>query len=524
MSSEGLLTRPGFLWRVVEDRLNPVLVKEVRQALRGRFFRVAFICTLIAVTLVGAMIVANMGQTVSASEVREYFATVFAFLVIAVVGLVPFSTFTAMGAEWEENTYDLLTISNLRPRQVVWGKLLASGVQTLLYFSVFTPFLVLAFLFRSIDIQGVAFLLAGALGVSALASTVALCLSTFSRVRFVRAILLAALAGLLSMVVIPAGPMAHEVLRGPFSLMAPRVILITVVLTLQGILLLAFAFLTACNMLAHPEENRSTNMRLLAGAALLVGIGFCWWMTWFVPTHLSGKVNRDEVMGMGMALLVAISVPAIFFVTERESLGRRVALRVPRGLGLAALASPLLPGGSRGVLLWMVQAGLVTFLVFVAQTPYSAGSKGFLDDGMAAYLALLLYCATYLLLPSAVLAPYASNGRLRAAARLLIPSMVLLCAFLPSIAGFFLRDHKLMAGEHAGNPFHLLEELWERPSHVGPGPWLLLGGAAGLALLLNLRRLWVGFRELGAARTSRARHEDRRAAYLARSGDAVAQR
>ena len=40
-------------------------------------------------------------------------------LSIAVLAFVPFSAFIAMGSEWDENTYDLLIISNLKPRQII---------------------------------------------------------------------------------------------------------------------------------------------------------------------------------------------------------------------------------------------------------------------------------------------------------------------------------------------------------------------------------------------------------------------
>jgi hypothetical protein len=50
----------------------------------------------------------------------------FGCLSAAVHGFTPFSAFLSTSAEWEENTHDLLVLSNLRPRQIVYGKLLSA--------------------------------------------------------------------------------------------------------------------------------------------------------------------------------------------------------------------------------------------------------------------------------------------------------------------------------------------------------------------------------------------------------------
>ena len=98
---------------------------------------------------------------------------------------------------------------------------------------------------------------------------------------------------------------------------------------------------------------------------------------------------------------------------EREALGRRVVPRVPRYAGPALCVALWLPGGARGLALVAFHAALVTLFVLVAQAMAEPGP--FLADGMAAYLAALLYLAVYLGLPSAAFAratssPVAESG------------------------------------------------------------------------------------------------------------------
>ena len=147
------------LLRPLDDRLNPILVKEIRAALRGRVFRIGFLCTIVLLTVTSLTLFNRVGLRPGPDEGQAYFLGILTCLEIAVIGLVPFSTFSAMGAEWDENTYDLLVISNMQPLQIVRGKLACAVVQTLLIFSAFAPFLVFAFLLRGVDLSAVVLIL-----------------------------------------------------------------------------------------------------------------------------------------------------------------------------------------------------------------------------------------------------------------------------------------------------------------------------------------------------------------------------
>ena len=128
----------------LEEYLNPVLVKEVRQALRGKQFNGAFGFTMVISLVTAISIVLSNADSAAWDPVGPEFLTgLWACLTVAVVGFIPLSAFNAMGAEFEENTYDMLVLSHMRPRHIMLGKLLAAGVQAMLFFSVFGFFAVL---------------------------------------------------------------------------------------------------------------------------------------------------------------------------------------------------------------------------------------------------------------------------------------------------------------------------------------------------------------------------------------------
>lgn len=250
-------------------------------------------------------------------------------------------------------------------------------------------------------------------------------------------------------------------------------------------------------------------MRLLTTVAVLVGISFCLFSLWYYFGRGS-TLPRDMVSVMGMILLSLVLVPSIFFVTEKEALGRRVAPRIPRGAGMAAFVTPFLPGGARGIMLFAILSALVTLFVLVGLTFAPPSSGTFFADGVAGYLAMLVYGGVYLLLPSGLLASFSSSPQLRAAIRVLIPFLAIIFGFAPSLLGFFLDDDRLAQARHAGNPVFLIESVWER-GMVNGGNWLLLIVLLVMALALNAKRLWYGIVEVSVARRARLEREARQA-------------
>ena len=80
-------------------------------------------------------------------------------LIFPLVVVVPFSAFRSLSAERDENTYDLLRVSSLTPRQIITGKLASSIVQMGVYFSAVAPCLAFTYLLRGIDILTIALFL-----------------------------------------------------------------------------------------------------------------------------------------------------------------------------------------------------------------------------------------------------------------------------------------------------------------------------------------------------------------------------
>lgn len=485
--------------RAWDDWLNPILVKEVRQALRGRYFKFCFWITLLVTSVVSAVLIVEMGDTISTNDGRNYFFGIFICLIGATMGFVPFAAFNSMGAEWDENTFDLLIISNMKPGQIVAGKLLSATIQSVLFFSAFTPFIVFSSLLKGVDLSAVATSLYCAAGCSLVLSLIAVCLSTLSRVRFARIVLMAALAGVLILVIALAAQLADELMRRPATLREPEFVYAVISMTMLAAVLSLYSYFIAANMLAHVEENRSTGLRVLTSG---VTLAFLVWLYYSV-NQFGFPPEASAVMTM--IAMGVVMVPSTFFATEPEALGRRVAPHVPRNPLVSALISPWMPGGARGMLYATLHLVVLLGGFFLIRMGHAGGTiRG---EGYLSVIGFSLYLFVYLALPSGLLCRYSDRPSLRAAARAVVPFMVATFAFMPALLGYFIGDRDLMNMEHPGNPFHLVFCEFERHDPSTTPIWFLLFLLVAVGFAINVPRMLRAFSELSHACRSRSERE-----------------
>ena len=159
----------------IDEAVSPVIVKELRQAVRGRFI-VAVILLFLAVQLL-TMGIALLANAVSSSSIeqsaagRPVFLTIFGILVGTCIVCIPAYTGIRLAAERSDVNVDLLFITSLEPRSIILGKLGSAMILTALVYSACVPFLTFTYFLRGIDFPSIAVLLAmGFLAVSVMVS------------------------------------------------------------------------------------------------------------------------------------------------------------------------------------------------------------------------------------------------------------------------------------------------------------------------------------------------------------------
>src|SRR5262245_25681301 len=131
------------------DWLSPLVVKEVRQVVRGREFALSFSASLVA-----GLIVAFLGATdaVAGGTAGSWtFVALMGCLGFFALAVVPLGAFNALRRERVEQTFDLITLTALSSRRVVVGKLMAQAVRLTTLFAAMAPFVAMSFLLGGID-------------------------------------------------------------------------------------------------------------------------------------------------------------------------------------------------------------------------------------------------------------------------------------------------------------------------------------------------------------------------------------
>lgn len=483
------------------DHFNPILVKEVRQALRGKAFRVGFgLCVLLVATCSLAMLV-GMGDdsAIPQNDITTFFGFILAGLYLGVFGVVPALSFVSVGAEWEENTRDLLLLSNLRGWHIIAGKIASAVVQILLITSGLAPFLGAGFLLGGIDLSG---LLAGIalanLG-GVLIVMFAVFLSSITDARFGRVVAFILLTNTSLVLGVSLFIASLNLLEGLYPGWIAD--FLTPAITLGYFA--GFFAIAAMTLNSHPMENHSTALRAWATGCLVVTSALV------VYTGLAGRAMSFNGGLYGHFALMCLALPLAGFVTEREELGPLVKKRIPPNPGTSLFLSAFLPGGGRGFILLLGMVLSLTALVFAIDFKFRPSG---VKDQTRGYLIMASYLVIYLGIPSAIGARFSSTYRNRMRVRASIPLFAISLFLFPSLLAFFIGDSwgSLTGTEgrlpvyHAGNPAFMLDRL----TSVTSFDYISLFGLALLAIALNLPRCFAALLEvIQASRDNRTSPE-----------------
>jgi hypothetical protein len=249
----------------------------------------------------------------------------------------------------------------------------------------------------------------------------------------------------------------------------------------------AFFFAAACARMAHPEENRSTGLRVMTVVAIAVGLA---WITLIMGSAV-------DLIGTFVATCLAhtaLAAGALFYATEPERLGRRVQVTLPEQRWKRLLQLPFLPGGARGLLFFVLCSVLIGTWA-ISYDVLADGDLDFTNGKVLVFPALLGYGWLYLSIPTGIFSFHSDQLLSRVIARVVTVVAFVAAMLLPALIGFMFGIQSWAEFEHPFNVFLSIENLWSRGQPVsGTWPLLIIGGLAGIGL--NGPRLLRSFREL----------------------------
>ena len=170
------MNRTRRVMQAISDRTNPIVVKELRQAVQSRLVIAILLLFLLAnVFVVGGFLLLSVGATSSDQSGQELFQGLFVVLVTTCMIFVPLYAAVRLTMERNDSNIDLLFITTIAPAAIIRGKFWAAVALTALIYSTSLPYLTITYLLRGIDLPSIFF----ALGVAFLSTAVITMLAIF---------------------------------------------------------------------------------------------------------------------------------------------------------------------------------------------------------------------------------------------------------------------------------------------------------------------------------------------------------
>jgi hypothetical protein len=367
---------PGF-WRrlgttieAAGEWLNPLLVKEVRQSLKSRQFSITFTVVLCLSWLWSIAGVARLGPAVSyGANGPEIFFGYYLILAFPLMLIVPYSAFRSLIAEREDNTYELVAITNLRPGQIVAGKLGSAVAQMAVYLSAVAPCLAFTYMLRGIDLPTICWILFYTFLASLGFSLWALLLASIAKEKHWQVMLAVVIIVTLFWTFTKAVEGCHELLR------ATRLPFTSYDFWIQNLVILSIyastfvlLYLAAAAQLTFTSENRSTPLRwaMLGQQILFV----CWMAFAACRIIVQNPSQTGQIENIGMVAMVAATIywfiMGSFMAGEATELSPRVRRRLPKSDLGRAFFTWFNPGPGTGYLFALCNVAVIAMFALAA--------------------------------------------------------------------------------------------------------------------------------------------------------------
>ncbi len=357
-------------WRHWE--LNPVVVKELRQAVRS--WAVTGTLLLFLLLLFCSAVIFFVTQSFDGSTEHRMGAGIFAWFSMILTGasllFIPAYIGVRVAAERQENDLDLLYISTLKPSRVIRGKFFCGVYVAVLFFSACMPFMTFTNLLRGVDLPSIFFILLCLFVIVCCAVQVAIFLACLPISKLLKILIgIGAMVVTFWLVAIMTAGISELMTQGVGSMMSSRNFWAGF-FTASGIIFAAVLLLyfLSVALVSPPSANRALPVRIYMTIAWLLSalMSFAW-------VHKQHQFQL--ILPWAFTSMVLFSISLIVTVSNQDALSLRVQRTVPERLPVRALAF-LFYNGAAGGLVWTALIFGATFFAMWATLRRGLGASG----------------------------------------------------------------------------------------------------------------------------------------------------
>ena len=362
-------------------QLNPILVQETRYILSRRATLVGYLLLLFFLAIFSNTMSRQAGAELSESLLG-------AFSLVGVT-IIPAHVLFSSAARWSRQKREMVQLTALRPVDILLGRVLSSLSLVVLFLSVMMPFLSLTYLVRGADIFLMTMSIVMLLFLSVFTIIFSISIAwIFEQHSFQLVVKIIWMGILLLMSSMARGfpDFLYDIEKE--EAFSPEIIVLWFCLGTLGAS--CFAFARSIVFLRHPEENRTTPMR----------VAIFLWLLFVLLSLMIFRVNSTtDVEGVFLGFVMAgFTIACTKFLLESDRIGRRALIDLPRAGWRRLVLLPILPGAGTGILMMgVLLLGFSLFCEIIHMLkPSRGGATGY---GGYLYMASWWFSVSAFLLP-----------------------------------------------------------------------------------------------------------------------------
>lgn len=356
-----------------DNRMNPIVVKELRQGMQSWFIIIIVNLLLVALSLTCIlMVMTNPEITDEATGGRDMFLFLQGLLFIATVLCVPVYVLARLRSERNGEHVDLFFTTSLKPHKIIRGKFIAGMSLVTLLYSVCLPFMLFTYVLRGYDIPSMLFSLSIGYFASIPIIMAAIVIGTWTIPRIFAPFTLFTVTGALVPVIGGLCSLCYEILREGVQdiFREDEAILVVLIVLGAGFLLFKLLEAMAIGLLSPPSSNRTARLRVWITITIFaLAAGFAAFGAYFGLMVPYGPGWLEVCMFMTFAwTIISLSLVAIMILIamcEPDRFSNRIMLQRPRRFLVRVIAFPFTHGASCGFLWATIHVAVILTIFFV---------------------------------------------------------------------------------------------------------------------------------------------------------------
>jgi hypothetical protein len=437
-------------WRSWE--LNPIVVKELRQAVRS-WTVTGMLLLFLAVLLIASLIFFGFQAADADPDERlgaEMFSAFAVILAVASLFFIPLYLGIRVAVERPENNPDLLYVSTLSPARIILGKFLCGAYMAVLFFSACMPFMAFTNLLRGVDLPTVFFILFFLYLTVCAFNMVAIFFGCIPATRPFKAFF--GLIGIIASLFLVGSVVNYALMFMNFGVgttMGGRDFWIgTLTIVAIGAAVTGLFYVMSVALVSPPSSNRALPVRIY--------ITSIWFLSGLLVTvWLARRGRSDPFHTWTVPMFILLLLSLLVVISNSDTLSHRVRRAIPRAPWKRFFAFIFFNGAAGGIV-WVAAMMAVTFLASIkvfSRFPAAITARG--DDWLSLG-AFAIYAFAYALTALFIHRTFFPHKSQKIAG-LLAVLITAVCALTPTIVLFFMNKLTWNSIEHLelGNVFNI---------------------------------------------------------------------